>query len=98
MQQLAEILNGMADVVERVVTDIHIRRERQGGVTGGDIAAAVDRRDVSVDDITPARIFSRTNRCPDIHRERRSLILRVRWLPRGVLIQREACQSPGDTQ
>lgn len=58
MQQLAEILNGMVDVVERVVTDIHIRRERQGGMTGGDIAAVVDRRDVSVDDVTPARILA----------------------------------------
>ena len=58
-------------------------------MTGGDIAAVVDRRDVSVDDVTPARIFSRTNRCPDIHRERRSLIRRVRWLPGWVLIQRK---------
>ena len=85
MQQLAEILNGMADVVERVVTDT------SGASAGGILTAVVRRppRDVSVDDVTPARIFSRTNRCPDIHRERRSLIRRVRWLPGWVLIQRK---------
>ena len=48
MQQLAEILNGMADVVERVV---HIHPARAPGMADrGELPPVVDR-DVSVDDM-----------------------------------------------
>ncbi|MNI81471.1 hypothetical protein D3C73_1380880 [compost metagenome] len=57
MQQLAKILCGVADIVKRIVANIQIRIERQSGMTGGNITAAVYRSDVAVDDVTSARVL-----------------------------------------